>query len=740
MQASSIARRAWSVRARLLFLVFAVWLPAAVALALLAHANYEREEAAARRHIQDLGDSLNNAIQRELDNAGIMARALAASSALRDGDIARFQEEARAAVAGTHLWVVLLDPQRQIANTRLPSPQVLPRVAGAPFVAGPGTEIHFVERGALSQAPVIRVLAPELGVRPPRYNVAVSLDPAVIQAMLMGPVYPVGSLAAVVDRDHRVMARTRDPQKWLGAEATGDVRRRLVAGESGFAPSVTLDGVPSLTYLSRRSDHGWSVVMALPLATLTESARRLTLHATAASALLLLIGLGVALYASRRIAGAVSALERAAAELGRNEVPALPATGVAETDAVGRAMHEAGARLQASGRVLQDKVQEAVRAAERAQARLLDAQKHEAIGRLTGGLAHDFNNLLQTIAIGLQLVERSAPEGRHSRPLKAAIDACGRAANLVKQMLAFGRAQPLRPEPIVLADFVLKGQELTHKAVGERIALEVALEPDVPPVFADAAQLELALLNLVFNARDAMPQGGRIVLSARRALRDETQDLPQGDYVCLAVADQGTGMDAATQARVFDPYFTTKPPGAGSGLGLPQVRAFARQSGGDVRLASEPGAGTCVTLLLPVSTVAPAASQAGPAERPAARPLRVLMVEDDLLVSSVVVPALQAEGHEVRLCRSADEALAMLAGPEAFDVLFTDVVMPGSMSGADLAHWCREHRPALPVVLATGYSAQEIPEGVRVLRKPYGVDAVLAQLQAAVGSAPLVLG
>lgn len=740
MHSPATAPRAWSIRTRLLFLVFAVWLPAVVALALLAHATFQREEAASRRHIQDLGESLNAAIQRELDNAGIMARALAASSALRDGDIARFQEEARAAVAGTPMWVVLVDPQRQLANTRLPRPQAQPRVAGAPFVNGGGTEVHFIDRQTLRQPPVIRVFAPELGVRPPRYNVAVSLDPAVIQSMLMQPVYPEGSLAAVVARDSRLMARTRDPQKWLGTEATGDVKRRLEAGESGFAPSVTLDGVPSLTYVSRRSDHGWSVVIALPLAALTESARRLTLHTTAASALLLLIGLGVALYASRRIAGAVSALESAAAELGRNEVPAAVATDVAETDAVSRAMHEAGARLQASGRVLQDKVQEAVRSAERAQARLLDAQKHEAIGRLTGGLAHDFNNLLQTISMGLHLVDKSAPEGRHSRPLKAAIDACGRAADLVRQMLAFGRSQPLRPEPIVLADFVLKGQELTRKAVGERVALDIVLEPDVPPIFADATQLELALLNLVFNARDAMPQGGRITLSARRALRDETLDLGEGGFVCLAVADEGHGMDAATQARVFDPYFTTKPPGAGSGLGLPQVRAFARQSGGDVRLASEPGAGTCVSLLLPVSTVAPATPQAVPAERPAGRPLRVLMVEDDLLVSSVVMPALQAEGHEVRLCRSADEALALLQAGGGFDVLFTDVVMPGSLSGADLARWCREHRPALPVVLATGYSAQEIPEGVRLVRKPYGVDALLAQLQAAAASAPLVLG
>lgn len=740
MQSPAIGPRAWTIRTRLLFLVFAVWLPAVVALGLLAHATYQREEAAARRHIQDLGESLNAAIQRELDNAGIMARALAASSTLRDGNIQRFQEEARAAVAGTPMWVVLVDPQRQLASTRRPQPQVLPRAAGAPFVNGGPTEVHFIDRAAQQQPPVIRILAPELGMRPPRYNVAVSLDPEVIQAMLMQPVYPEGSLAAVVARDSRLMARTRDPQKWLGTPATGDVKRRLDAGESGFAPSVTLDGVPSLTYVSRRSDHGWSVVIALPMAALTQSARGLTLQTTAASALLLLIGLGVALYASRRIAGAVSALESAAAELGRNEVPAVLATDVAETDAVSRAMHEAGARLQASGRVLQDKVQEAVRSAERAQARLLDAQKHEAIGRLTGGLAHDFNNLLQTISMGLHLVDKAAPEGRHSRPLKAAIDACGRAADLVRQMLAFGRSQPLRPEPILLADFMLKGQELTRKAVGERVTLEVLIDPEVPAIFADANQLELALLNLVFNARDAMPQGGRITISARRALPGEVQDLGEGGFVNLSVADEGTGMDAATQAKVFDPYFTTKPLGAGSGLGLPQVRAFARQSGGDVRLASELGAGTCVTLLLPVSTVAPAASPSVSTARAGGRPLRVLMVEDDLLVSSVVVPALQGEGHEVRLCRSADEAIALLQANEAFDVLFTDVVMPGALSGADLARWCRQHRPALPVVLATGYSAQEIPAGVRVLRKPYGVDGVLAQLQAAAASAPLVLG
>lgn len=310
--------------------------------------------------------------------------------------------------------------------------------------------------------------------------------------------------------------------------------------------------------------------------------------------------------------------------------------------------------------------------------------------------------------------------------------AADKAAQLVRQMLAFGRAQPLQPQSVDLNDFVLKNQELTSKAVGGRVHLSADIEPGLAPLFVDPVQLELALLNLVFNARDAMQMaGGHIVVTGRAARPGETEGLAGGRYVLLEVADDGPGMDAETRARAFEPYFTTKPVGAGSGLGLPQVLAFARQSGGDVRLHSAPGAGTRIGLLLPTTELPPLPAGSPAAAQGPQRPLHILMAEDDPLVSSVVAPALQGEGHRITLCGSADAALELLLrGGEAhgYDLLFTDVVMPGKLTGMDLALWCREHRATLSVVVATGYTPQQADARIEILRKPYGMAELLDAL------------
>jgi CheY-like chemotaxis protein len=332
--------------------------------------------------------------------------------------------------------------------------------------------------------------------------------------------------------------------------------------------------------------------------------------------------------------------------------------------------------------------------------------------------------------MGLQVVQRSVGEGRHTRPLQAALAACGKAADQVRQLLAFGRSQSLQPQPVALADLLLRSRELTERALGERIRLLADIAPGLPPVFADPTQLELALLNLVFNARDAMPNGGTVTVRGRVASHE-----PEGGrFVSIEVADDGEGMDAETLSRVFEPYFTTKPVGAGSGLGLPQVQAFARQSGGDVRIASAKRQGTRVTVLLPVADAevppAPAPVAVKAAERQ--RMLRVLVVEDDLLVGSVVATALEQEGHRVTWCRSADDAVGLLRQNPPFDVLFTDVVMPGRLTGLELVAWTREHCPEMPAVVATGYSAQQPDAGVAVLRKPYTIDQLLTALRGAV--------
>jgi signal transduction histidine kinase/CheY-like chemotaxis protein len=726
------------IRTRLLLLVLAVWLPAAAGFALLARSTYERETDAARERLQQLGMAMGQLAERELDQRATLARALAASQAVRELELRRFHAEAAAAVDGTGAWAVLFDDTHQLANTRMPPDATAPwPSSGRMPLASDAPVTLYVAHGAVVDRPLLAVMVPAPHAKPPRHNVAVCFEVAVMQAIVAAQALPEGSVASIVDQDQRVMARSRNPSKWIGELATGDVKRRAEAGDSGFAESVTLDGVPSFTYLSPSNRYGWTVIIAMPRSAFAAAARRVTVQAAAAAGVLLVVGLGLALFGARRIAQPMRALREAAAVVGRDAVPPRLVTGVPEADEVSRALHEAALRSHEATRTLEQRVAEAVRQSQEAQAKLLDAQKHEAIGRLTGGIAHDFNNLLQTISTAHQVLDRHVAEGPQRRILQGAMRATAKAADLIRQMLAFGRAQPLQPQPVSLADLLLTSRELTGRAVGKRVRLTAAIEPDVPPVFVDPIQLELAMLNLVFNARDAMPEGGSIVISARLAAADEVTALPGGPYVCLAVTDDGPGMDASIRARAFEPYFTTKPVGAGSGLGLPQAQAFARQSGGDIRLDSAPGRGTKVSLFLPATHASvPAAAQGDVPRRPQ-RALKVLMVEDDVLVSSVVVPALESEGHRVALCGTADEAMKRLLSGEPFDVLFTDVVMPGRLTGMDLVQWCRRHRPDLPSVAATGYTAQAADGDTQVLRKPYGLDALLNALQSAVpASAP----
>ncbi len=720
------------IRTLLLLLVLAVWLPAALSFAMLARSTYLREADDARQDVERFAQGLNSLVERELDKRVVIASTLAASHSVRDQDLRRFHEVASAATAGTGNWVVLVDREQQHVNTRagFDERQPLPRVPGAPFTTG-SPEMFFTPSGPLTREPVLAAYVAEQRT-PPRYNVAVAFTPSVVQA-LIGKATPLDSLASIINERHVIVARSRDPQKWIGKQAGVEIQRRARMSEGSFAETVTLDGVPSLTYVSPANRYGWNVVLALPQESLTQSARRLATQTLAAAGVLLLFGLGLALLLARLIGKPIMSLRDSAVRIGHDELPPRLTTGVAELDDVSRALELAGRRSHEATVTLQQEVAQAVNEAQQAQAALLDGQKHEAIGRLTGGLAHDFNNLLQTISTGLHIVDRhTGAEVPHRRFLEAAIRATGKAADLVKQMMAFGRSQPLRPRAVNLLNFVLQTQELTRKAVGERVQLSAEIEPGLPAVRVDTAQLELALLNLIFNARDAMPDGGAIRISARRATADETAALAGKGYVWLQVSDNGVGMSAETRDRAFDPYFTTKPIGAGSGLGLAQVLAFARQSNGDARLDSTVGMGTSVSLLLPTTDEAELAVEPHARATVTGRPLRILMVEDDTLVSSVVVPALRDGGHEVTHCASADDGLAVLNARTDFDVLFTDVVMPGKLSGLELVEWCRAHVPAMAAVVATGYNSRQASAGVQELRKPYALDDLVDALQRAV--------
>ncbi len=383
----------------------------------------------------------------------------------------------------------------------------------------------------------------------------------------------------------------------------------------------------------------------------------------------------------------------------------------------------------------------------RAEAALRQAQKMEAVGRLTGGIAHDFNNLLMVVTSGFDLIRRRPGDtARVAKTAEAGLEAAQRGARLTRQLLSFARKQDLRPETVNPNALLLGFAPLARRAVGEAVRIETALDPALHPVRIDPNEFESAVLNLVVNARDALPpQGGRIAVESRNATRGTplpgTDAPPPGDYVVVSVSDNGHGMDAATLAQVFEPFFTTKEFGKGSGLGLSQVYGFARAAGGAVEIASAPGQGTTVEVWLPRAATA-AAQAARNFGGSAAAPLRraedgetVLAVEDEPAVLAAVVENLADLGYRVLPARDAAEALERLRGPERVDILFSDVVMPGGMNGVQLAVEAGRLRPGLRVLLTSGYTSEAlagehgVPGDMPVLPKPYRREELAERLR-----------
>ncbi len=384
---------------------------------------------------------------------------------------------------------------------------------------------------------------------------------------------------------------------------------------------------------------------------------------------------------------------------------------------------------------------EAELAHRRTEAALHQSQKMESIGQLTGGVAHDFNNLLQVISGNLQLLGRTvAGQERAGAYVKSALDGVRRAAKLASQLLAFSRRQPLEPKAVNLGRFVTGLEELLRRTLGEGIAVETVVADGLWNSLVDPAQVENALLNLAINARDAMDGSGRLTIEARNALLDEAYasqqtDLVAGQYVLLTVTDTGSGMAPEVLLRAFEPFFSTKPEGKGTGLGLSMVYGFVKQSGGHVKVFSEPGHGTTVKLYLPRSLEDEAPALAAPQQQGSGGSETILVAEDDDGVRATVVELLQQLGYQVLQARDAASALAIIDTGVPIDLLFTDVVMPGSLRSPDMARLARERQPRMAVLFTSGYAQDAIVHGGRLdpgldlLGKPYTQDALARKIR-----------
>jgi signal transduction histidine kinase/ActR/RegA family two-component response regulator len=524
------------------------------------------------------------------------------------------------------------------------------------------------------ERPVVWIYAPVVREGGLKYALAASLEAQAFQELLVSVAEP-GSTAAIVDQNGAFIARTLHFDERVGTPATRYVREAIRADSGGLYPGTTYEGLKNYTAYHVSPFSGWSAHLAVASATIDSPSRWSFVAA------------GLAALGGVLLGGFLVVL------------------------------------------VLRDMAER-----RRADEMLRQSQKMEAIGQLTGGIAHDFNNLLTAIIGNLDMIRSRAANDRLQRLADNALEAARRGAKLSSQLLAFSRSQRMNVGSVDLQQLLNGMSGLLAQSIGPSLHVDIQIDNDARFVVSDANQLELALLNLAVNARDAMPNGGSLTITARRTTNTGGR-LPTGEYVDLSVTDTGSGMTEETRARAIDPFFTTKPVGQGTGLGLSQVYGVVRESRGALNLESEPGRGTTVTLTLPAA--APPDVAVGELPVPAAAPMspprpevRILVVDDDRLVRRFISESLRGLQYHVADAENGAEALEIL-NKETFDLMIVDFAMPG-LNGAEVARAAQAKQPDLRVLVVSGYADSAALEAalgsVRQLRKPFN----LAELGAAV--------
>lgn len=503
-----------------------------------------------------------------------------------------------------------------------------------------------------------------------RYVISAIVTPEVLGPLLRFRTLPYGWRAAVVDAAGNLVASSVPNSKAVGRPMSFEGRRSRDAGSPDFYEFTRRDGTVAIGTWAPIDATGWSVNVSAPEAAFSVPAHRaIALLVAVAIASILLVALMIKLLAA--------------------DLRQYRAEELAE----------------------------------------VQRQRMEALGRLTGGVAHDFNNLLTPIIGGLDLVRRQLAENpRMLRHLDSALASAERARSLVSRLLSFSRRQMLSASVIDVKEMIGSLRELLDQAAGPTRSVVVSVASDRLMVLADRNQLELAVLNLVINARDAMPDGGAVRISASASTAAPSDGIAPGAYVAIAVADEGSGMSEETLRHAVDPFFTTKAVDEGTGLGLSMVHGFAAQSGGVLKLESAVGRGTTAIILLP-RTNAEAAARASAAPISGKVVGRILLVDDQDAVRATTAEMMRDAGLKVTEASSVDEALDELDDGDAFDAVVTDYVMPGR-NGGELIHAVRHARPSLPMLVITGFTgtAGDIPYDVPILPKPYRASDLLAHL------------
>lgn len=750
------------IRTRLLLLVLALLVPAILTAGLATYSVYEEARQDNRDNMREMTHVLALLVDQEIARRIAILETLATSPALDEADLARFYEQARRAAPTQENAIILIDLQeRMVVHTRqrygtplAPDLEIMRTLRQRA-----GSEARLISNVMYSPTAQQYSFTVQIPVRRQGkviYYLSMSTVVSQLQVTLRQLKLPASWLATIVDDNGIVVARSQDAEKYVGqqisaAKYLSSPMPKMRTKMEGLAQGTSLNGEKVTAFYSRAPRSGWLFIVSVSQRELLQTALNAALMMGGMLLSLLLLAIATAIGLGRSTARQIESLGEAAAQLGSGQTLIQPPADLLEVDAVRHALLQADTQINRSAADMEQRVAEAVALAERTQQALVHAQKLEALGRLTGGIAHDFNNVLQTLTTGLQVAAHGAQEERALNALEICSRAVDSAADLVRRLMVFGKVQQARHETINVTRRIQLIMPMLHSALGNRVNLLADLADDIWPVTIDPLQLELALLNLSINARDAMPEGGELRLQVKNctlsaALIHRQDELAAGEYVVISVADNGIGMTQETMQQAIDPFFTTKKIGEGTGLGLPQIHGFARQSGGMLVLDSTLGQGTTVTFYLPrakadAMVYAPAltdhslsGADFSGTHSGLLKTLNcartVLLVEDDPLVRSVVAPALTGAGYRVELVENGEQAMARLKSAGGIDLVFSDIVMPGSVSGTDLTKWLRDYYPEVGIVLASGYVEHQTPlRGIRILSKPYQIKDMLQALE-----------
>jgi len=691
-------------------LVLAAILPVSIALAFVIYLLNEEYRSNTEEDLTKIVSEISTATDRDLAEALRLASSLAVSDFIRSAEYDRFNAETKGLLTvWPHVASITLT---DLATSTYLSHTALPPGGAQPAGNATANQAKIVAAERKPMIFPVRVSGPTvkeaiIPIRVPVFDrsgkvsqvLSVTLSVAGLNQQFARHGIKPEWTGALIGPDFNIAARSRSPEQFIGRRVTPSLEQALAANPRGLFKATNQEGQAVFTVFSRSPETGWMVVVGIPAADI-ESRRMQTL--------ILVIAIGC-----------IAAL-----------------TGLAAALHVGRRIHRARMLERNLTRHLEEEVAKRTSELHRNEQLLRQAQKMEAVGKLTSGIAHDFNNLLGVVIGNLDLIL----EGLSDRPklvprVTQSIEAAERGAALVQQLLAFSRKQTLQPQAIELASLVRRTADMLRHTLGEQVRLVVDCAQPLWPCFADPGQVESAIVNLAINARDAMPKGGTLTISARNVELDtddraSRRNVAKGRYVMLSVTDTGTGMTPDTLARAVEPFFTTKGTGKGSGLGLSMVYGLATQSHGFFDLRSEPGHGTTVEIGFPVaaSDVQSPPAQAEPAAAPKGGGGPILLVEDNPGLRATTASMLRQIGYEPLEAGSAAEALAVLDRHPEVDLMVSDVILPGDRNGFELATEAIRLRPRLRALHVSGFADVDTladqggRSAIHLLNKPFRTE------------------